>query len=83
MLKLMSFVLKSKQRLIILRYLSNPKTPTQISDETKLAVSHISRTLKEFNKKGVAECLTPKEKTGRIYQLTKKGKQVLDKISKK
>ena len=76
----MSFILRSKQRTKIIKRLSLQKTPTQIADETKLAISHISRTLKEFKNKGIVECLTPKEKIGRIYQLTKKGKQVLKKL---
>ena len=78
---LISFIKRSEQRQIILRALESPKTPKEMSKETKLAPSHISRTLKEFMEKGIAECLTPKQKTGRIYKLTEKGAKLLKEIS--
>ncbi len=77
---LLSFVLRSKQRQQILLKLKQPKIPTQIAKETGLAVSHVSRTLKEFVEKGLVECKTPNEKVGKIYALTEKGKRVLEKI---
>jgi DNA-binding MarR family transcriptional regulator len=81
MLKLRSFILRSKQRIAIIKSLSSQKTPRLIADETKLAMSHVSRTLNEFRKKGIVECLNPEEKIGRIYSLTQTGKQVLKKIT--
>ena len=78
---LISLIKRSEQRQIILRALESPKTPKEMSKETKLAPSHISRTLKEFMEKGIAECLTPKQKTGRIYKLTEKGAKLLKEIS--
>lgn len=79
MWKLLSFIMRSKQRQQILLALKEPNTPTQIANETKLAISHVSRTLKEFCKKSLVECMTPKEKIGKIYKLTKKGKEILNK----
>jgi len=57
--------------------ITKQKTPTQIAEETKLAISHVSRTLSEFKDKGIVECLTPDEKIGKLYALTKKGSKVL------
>lgn len=76
-IKLLSYVLKSRQRGNIILSLEKPKTPTQLAHDTKLSVAHVSRTLKEFSIKGIAKCLTPNEKTGRIYQLTDSGKEIL------
>ena len=58
----------------------SPKTPTQLCDHTKLAISHVSRTLRDLREKKVVECITPHEKVGGIYQFTKNGKRVYEKI---
>jgi predicted transcriptional regulator len=78
--KLYSFVVRSEQRRRILTSLEKPKTPTQIAKELKLSTSHVSRTLVEFSEKGIVECLTPKEKIGKVYCLTERGKGVLEKM---
>lgn len=80
---LYSFVSRSKQRRKIFLLLESPKTPTEIGDEAKVSVSHVSRTLREFTEKRIVKCLTPDEKIGRIYGLTKEGKLLLKKMRKK
>jgi predicted transcriptional regulator len=75
--KLLSFVLRSERRKSIILCLEKPKTPTEIAKEIKISVSHVSRTLKEFSSRNLVECVTPKEKVGRIYRLTEEGKQIL------
>ena len=78
--KLYSFIVRSKQRKEILRSLETPKTPTQIGSKLDISISHVSRTLKNFVERGIVDCLTPQEKIGRIYKLTSKGEEILDKI---
>jgi len=78
--KLYSFVIRSEKRKKILLSLKTPKTPTQIGSEVEASISHVSRTLKQFVDKGIIGCLTPKEKVGRIYSLTKEGKDILQKL---
>ena len=80
--KLLSFVLRSKQRKAIIISLVTPKTPTNIASEIKVSVSHVSRTLREFQEKRIVKCITPKEKVGRIYVLTKEGRKVLEMLRK-
>jgi len=80
--KLYSFVVRSEQRKMLVIALKSPKTPTELSKELKLGTSHVSRTLKEFSDKKIVECLTPKEKIGKIYQLTSLGKEILEKLNK-
>jgi len=58
--------------------LEQPKTPTQISKHVKVSTSHVSRTLAQFIDKGIAKCLTPKEKVGKVYELTEEGKNLLE-----
>jgi len=71
-----SFIVRSKQRARVILTLNKPKTPTQLGSELDISVSHISRTLREFMKKKLVECITPKEKVGRLYKLTKNGEKI-------
>ena len=77
MLNLISYVSRGKIRSAILNILDKPMTPTQIAHRLKNHRSTISRTLLQIENKGLVNCLTPKEKTGRLYTITKKGKNTL------
>lgn len=74
--ELLSFVKRSKRRKQIVKELSNPSTPTEIAERLGLQVSHVSRTLAEFQEREIVECKTPRAKIGRIYELTKKGREI-------
>jgi len=78
--ELYSFVIRSEQRKNIVMALEKPKTPTQISKDVKLSTSHVSRTLSQFIDKGIVTCLTPKEKVGKVYELTDIGKELLESL---
>ncbi len=43
--------------------------------------SQVSRTIAEFKAERLIICLNPKEKTGRLYKLTKIGSSILKKLS--
>lgn len=75
-LELYSWILRGKQRRSILKSLNKPKIPTQIKDDTKLSLNNVSDILRLFVSKGIAKCLNEKEKTGRIYKLTKLGDKI-------
>jgi len=75
-----SFIIRSKHRREILNLLDKPQTPTQIKEETKLHFNSVSRTLIELEKKGFIMCLNPSQKLIRFYQITKKGKNLLEKV---
>jgi len=80
MYELVSFVVRSKTRKLVLEQLKEPKTPTQVSHILRLHRSSVSRTILSLEKKGLVECLTPNEKMGRFYGITKIGVEVLNKI---
>lgn len=82
MYDLISYMVRGKVRLSILHILDKPMTPTKIAEQLKNHRSTISRSLIDMKKKGIVKCLTPKEKTGRLYIITKKGKVVSKKINK-
>lgn len=61
----------------------DPKTPKQVATETNLYLSHVSKTLSELMSSGTAVCLTPELRRGRIYELTKDGKEIAKYIAEK
>jgi len=72
------WVVKGSQRRKIIKVMTKPKIPTQIKDEANLSLNNVSDILREFRKKKIAKCVNPKEKTGRIYELTTKGMRIRD-----
>jgi len=76
------FVERGKLRKKVLFSIDQPKTPSSLSKELKIHLAEASRALLELSKKGLVECLTPNLLSGRVYGLTKKGKEVLDYIKK-
>lgn len=81
MYDLVSFVTRGKIRKRILINLDKPLTPTQLSERIKNHRSTISRTLLALEKKGLVKCITPNENMGRFYEITKKGKKIIEEIN--
>jgi len=57
-----------------------PKTPKEISNETGLYLSHVSSTLSSLVEKGIAQCLTPSLRRGKIFDLTDEGRKIAEEI---
>lgn len=76
------WVVRGKQRKKIIKALDKPRIPTQIKEETKLSLNNVSDVLRSFQKKKIARCLNPKEKTGRLYELTPKGMRIKEELEK-
>lgn len=75
-----SYVIASKTRKAVLLKLETPRTPTFLSKELDVNLANISRGLAELEDKSVVVCLTPNQKVGKIYALTKKGNDIINKI---
>jgi predicted transcriptional regulator len=76
---LYGYVIASEyRRRIILSLFDRPKSPKEISEETKLYLSHVSLTIYDLVKKGLVECLTPNLKKGKIFSLTTTGKEIAE-----
>lgn len=71
-----SWIIRGKQRKKILKVMDKPLIPTQIKEKTDLSLNNVSDILREFRKRKIAKCVNPKEKTGRLYELTDKGKKL-------
>ena len=80
MYELISFVNRGKVRKKVLQNLSKPTTPTALSRKIKTHRSTTSRAILELEKKGLVECLTPKETMWRYYGITKIGSKILKEI---
>ena len=84
-LELLAWVLRGSQRREIIKVMDKPKIPAQIYKEaiklnSKITRNSTSDVLKTFVKKKLARCINPKEVKGRIYELTKKGKDLRKKV---
>jgi predicted transcriptional regulator len=77
-----SYVIASKTRKAILLRLETPRTPTFLAKDLGINLANVSRALTELEGKDVVICLTPKQKVGKIYSLTKKGKDIVGQMKK-
>jgi DNA-binding MarR family transcriptional regulator len=55
--------------------------PSVLARELKLSRPNVSITLSELASKNLVECVNPKDKRGRLYKITKFGKQILKEIN--
>jgi len=62
---------------MIILLLETPKTPTQLSKLMKASPPNVSLKLGDLVRRGLVECLNPRESKGRIYRLTERGERVL------
>lgn len=78
----LSWIKRGKQRRGIIVYIDDKETPTEIANKSEYSLNHTSRVLNELKKHGFVKLLNPKEKTGRLYELTEKGRIIRDKLRK-
>lgn len=58
-------------------------SPKRIARETKIALSHVSRALRELEELGVVECLTSEEiRKGKIYTVAAPGRPYVVEVEK-
>jgi predicted transcriptional regulator len=77
------YVIGSKYRQrIIISLQKNPKTPKQISEETKIPITHVSFVLKSLSKRGIVMLLTTNLRKGKLFTLTKDGFEIAKKLEK-
>jgi len=71
-----SYILRGNRRKRVLACLSGPKISKQIAQECKMSLSNVKASIDDLKKKGLIKCLTPKQKIGRVYTLTKNGEEL-------
>lgn len=78
----LSLVKSSEYRWKILKAIGDGiKMPSEIAKEVKIRLNHVSMFLKDLKKNGLAECLNEETRKGRLYRLTRLGKDVIAKLS--
>lgn len=76
----LSWIKRGRQRREIIVHIADKETPTEIAQKSKYSLNHTSKILNEFRKHGFVKLLNPKQKTGRLYELTEKGRVIKDKL---
>lgn len=85
-LGLYSFIKAGKKRRIpMIKVMDKPLIPSEIAKKAKqynqtFNINGTSDILRLFRKNGVAVCLTPEKKVGRLYALTADGEKVMEQI---
>ena len=77
---LYAWVNRGSRRKSVLELLAKSEKPLSTNDvkkSLKIAISQGSFTLKELLDKRLIECVNPKDKIGKLYVITKKGKEIL------
>lgn len=76
--RLVGYIYSSKLRIQILKFLSkkNQVRPMEIAKGINKYQSHVSKVLKEFEMRGLVECLTPEKGSWRVFSLTDLGKKI-------
>ena len=75
-----SYVLRSKTRKAILARLDTPSTPTLLAQELHTSIPNISRALRELLSKKLIESLTPKQRSGKLFVVSKQGRLVSSRV---
>lgn len=79
---LRAFLHRGKNRLLILNKLKEgERTQAQLFKEIGIYRSHITRTLKELEEKGLVKCLNPNDRIYKIYVITSKAKNIIKNLS--
>jgi DNA-binding MarR family transcriptional regulator len=58
-----------------------PLTINDVHEKTKIALSQASATIAELEQTGLIECLNPQDKIGKLYRLSKEGKEIITTIT--
>lgn len=84
-LELVGKVKRGRNRLKVFKAIDKPTMPSELvikiyEKQSNTYFNLISRALAELKDLGLIEVINPKERTGRIYQLTKLGEKVIEKL---
>ena len=77
----MSYVNISQYRTKVMKSLDGEVLiPSQIARNSEIRTNHISKVLSELKAHELVECINPEARKGRLYRLTEKGEEIVDKI---
>ena len=79
------WVKRGRQKRAVMKVMEKPMFPSEIQQRAKefnpkISLNNTSDILRSFAEQGLAVCVNPEEKVGRLYELTHKGKKVRKEI---
>lgn len=77
------FLLRNRIAKTIMEHMVNynkPLMPSEISKAVNMSIKNVSTRIGYLSERSLVKCLNPNEKKGRLYIVTKKGKEVLKKV---
>ncbi len=80
---MLEWVKRSQRRTALMKAMTKPKTISEIREENLKGVGSLSNTtelIQELVREGLVVCLNEKEQVGRLYGLTRKGKEIQGKL---
>ena len=82
MVSVISLLKSSEYRLKIVKAIgNNTVTPSEIANKIEIRLNHVSMFLKELKENNIVKCLNEDTRKGRLYELTKLGKNAIDKLT--
>lgn len=75
------YVKNSQYRIKVMKSLDGEvKIPSKIANDAEIFQNHISNTLRQLKEHELVECINPEVKKGRLYRLTDKGEEIVNKL---
>jgi DNA-binding MarR family transcriptional regulator len=74
---------RRQQALEVFNKSPNPLTIKEVHEKSHIALSQASAIVAELEHEGVIECLTPQDKIGKLYRITKEGKEIITALNNK
>ena len=75
------YVKNSQYRTKVMKSLDGEvKMPSEITNDAEIFQNHISNTLRQLREHQLIECINPEVRKGRLYRLTDKGEEIVNKL---
>lgn len=81
----LSFVVSSRYRTdVMLALMEQPRTPSELAEDTGDGIAHMSRALQTLKEKGLVELLVSESRQkSRFYGLTDEGRQIAENVEER
>ena len=67
---------------LLLALEEKPRTPKELSEMTDYYLSHVSNVLADLQDNGLAECITPDRRKGRLWTATDSGEDIIEDLKR-
>lgn len=67
---------------LLLAMEDKPRTPKELSERTDYYLSHVSNVLSDLEDHGLAKCITPDRRKGRLWATTDKGGEMIEDLKR-